>query len=149
MTGKPRRPRSATRHPDLLPEADRHRHEYCSGNGGIPSRLAPTGSYPRAYQLHDRRESPTPLPDDACDNPVLGEYYGVQGTTWQDPPILQPDRDETVNGKRLLLYANGGTEPGGWRTPQGVYWISNTLTDSIGNRQMVGIAASLTRRSGR
>lgn len=32
-----------------------------------------------------------------------------------------------------------------WRTPQGVYWVSNSLNDSIGNRQMVAIAASLTR----
>jgi len=32
-----------------------------------------------------------------------------------------------------------------WRTPQAVYWVSNTLNDSIGNRQMVAIAASLTR----
>jgi hypothetical protein len=26
-----------------------------------------------------------------------------------------------------------------------VYWVSNTLTSDIGNQQMVGIAASLTR----
>jgi hypothetical protein len=29
-----------------------------------------------------------------------------------------------------------------------VYWISNTLTASIGNRQMVAMAASLTRAGG-
>ena len=32
-----------------------------------------------------------------------------------------------------------------WRTPHGVYWISNTLTDQLKPQQMVGIAASFTR----
>jgi hypothetical protein len=32
-----------------------------------------------------------------------------------------------------------------WKTPQAVYWISNTLTDTLSNSQMVGIAGSLTR----
>jgi polyisoprenyl-teichoic acid--peptidoglycan teichoic acid transferase len=79
-------------------------------------------------------------------NPVLGGYYGVQGTTWQNPPILNsPTETKTVNGRQLLLYANGGKiSLVAWRTEQGVYWISNTLNDSIGNRQMVAIAASLT-----
>ncbi len=76
----------------------------------------------------------------------------MQGTTWQNPPILQgPTRDETVNGKQLMLFANGGqAQPGGMAAPRGaVYWVSNSLTDSIGNRQLVGIAASLTRGGGK
>ena len=40
-----------------------------------------------------------------------------------------------VNGGKLSLVA--------WHTPQAVYWISNTLNDLIGNRQMIAIAASL------
>jgi hypothetical protein len=51
-----------------------------------------------------------------------------------------------VAGKQLLLYANGGKlSLVAWRTSAGVYWVSNTLNDAIGNRQMVAIAASLTR----
>ena len=41
------------------------------------------------------------------------------------------------NGAHVSLVA--------YRTPQGAYWISNTLNDAIGNKQMVAIAASLTR----
>ena len=76
-------------------------------------------------------------------NPVLGQYYGVQGTTWQNPPILSsPSATRFVNGKRLVLYANGSKlSLVAWRTAQGVYWVSNTLTDDIPNRQMVAIAA--------
>ena len=32
-------------------------------------------------------------------NPALGEYYGVQGTTWQNPPILNSPT-ETRDGRR-------------------------------------------------
>jgi hypothetical protein len=80
-------------------------------------------------------------------NPALGEYYGVQGTTWRNPPILaKPSEIRFVGGRRLELFANGGKLTNvAWRTPQGVYWISNTLTTNISNQQMVGIAASLTR----
>jgi hypothetical protein len=70
----------------------------------------------------------------------------VQGTTWQDPPLLaHPTETKVVGGKQLLLYAGGGRiNLVAWRTPQGVYWVANTLNDAIGNRQMVAIAASLT-----
>jgi hypothetical protein len=51
-----------------------------------------------------------------------------------------------VNGKQLLIYTNGGkVSVVGWRTAWGVYWVSNTLTDTLSPRQMIGIAASLTR----
>ena len=32
-----------------------------------------------------------------------------------------------------------------WRTPRGVYWVSNTLSKTLTNRQMLAIARSLTR----
>jgi polyisoprenyl-teichoic acid--peptidoglycan teichoic acid transferase len=127
--------------------------QYCSGS----SNLCPveggggSGSYPRAYLLHDRQGvAHYSYRMTIVLNPVLGEYYGVQGTTWQDPPILQsPTATKTVNGKTLLLYTNGSKLAlVAWRTPQGVYWISNTLTDIIQNRQMVAIAASLSRGGG-
>jgi hypothetical protein len=80
-------------------------------------------------------------------NPALGQYYGVQGTTWQNPPILNnPSQTKMVGGKRLMLYINGGKiSLAAWRTPQGVYWISNDLTDDLSNQQMTAIAASFTR----
>jgi hypothetical protein len=80
-------------------------------------------------------------------DPAGGQYYGVQGTTWQTPPILNsPTQTRTVAGKQLMLFANGGKlSLVAWRTPQAVYWISNTLTDALKNQQMVAIAASLMR----
>jgi hypothetical protein len=81
-------------------------------------------------------------------NPLLGEYYGIQGMTWQHPPILNgPSFTTMAGGKQLLVYTNGGkVSVVAWRTASGVYWVSNTLTDTLSGRQMIGIAASLTRR---
>ncbi len=80
-------------------------------------------------------------------NPVLGQYYGVQGTTWQQAPILDsPGATRTIAGKHLLLYFDGSKlTTVAWRTAHAVYWISNTLTENLSNGQMLGIAASLTR----
>jgi len=51
-----------------------------------------------------------------------------------------------VAGKRLQLFAQRGKiTQVAWHTQQAVYWISNTLSTDISNRQMVSIAASLTR----
>ncbi len=104
--------------------------------------------YPRAYLLHDRQGMAHYAYRMTLEiNPVLGQYYGVQGTTWQNPPLLSsPSATRFVNGKRLELYANGSKlSLVAWRTAQGVYWVSNTLTDDIPNRQLVAIAASLMK----
>ena len=117
-----------------------------------PLETASPGSYPRAYLLHDQRGVAHYSYRMTLEiNPILGEYYGVQGTTWQNPPILsKPSETKFVNGKQLLLYANGGKiSLVAWRTAKGVYWVSNTLTDNIPNRQLVAIAASLTRGGGK
>ena len=123
---------------------------YCSDHTSLcPVEQGGTGAaYPRAYLLHDRHGVAHYAYRMTLEiNPVLGEYYGVQGSTWQNPPILNsPSGTKFVGGKELLLYANGSKlSLVAWRTPQGVYWVSNTLTDSIPNKQLVAIAASLMK----
>ncbi len=105
-------------------------------------------SYPRGYAIHDRQGRPhAAYYMTIVINPVFGEYYGVQGTTWTSPPLLDsPSATKIVDGKKLELFAAGGKlTTVAWRTPAAVYWIANTLTASIPNRQMVALAASLTR----
>jgi len=128
--------------------------QYCSNNTSVcqVEEGGGSGFYPRAYLLHDRQGvAHYSYRMTIVLNPVLDQYYGVQGTTWQNPPILNsPSATKTVNGKTLLLYTNGSKLAlVAWHTPQGAYWISNDLTDDISNRQMVAIAASLTRSGGR
>jgi polyisoprenyl-teichoic acid--peptidoglycan teichoic acid transferase len=133
-----------------FPKLIRSDSRYCSSVGsGCPLEYgAGSGFYPRAYLLHDRHGiAHYAYRMTLVMNPEFGQYYGVQGTTWQNPPILNnPSATKFVNGKQLLLYANGSKlSLVAWRTPQGVYWVSNTLTDDITNRQMVAIAASLMK----
>jgi hypothetical protein len=79
--------------------------------------------------------------------PGIGEYYGVQGLTWKAPPILDnPDRTVTRNGRKLRLYYDGARlRLVAWKSKKGVYWISNTLTNGVGEAQMIEIASSLKR----
>jgi hypothetical protein len=106
------------------------------------------GEYPRAYQLHD----PQGVPHASyrivmAFNANLGQFYGVQGTTWKQAPILaSPQEIRYVGGKRLELHFDGHSlRLVAWRTAQAVYWVSNTLSLNLSNQQMLGMAASLTR----
>jgi len=126
---------------------------YCSGiSGNCDDDQEPAAeyahSYPRSYAIHDRANGRYPAYYMTIEiNPLLGEYYGVQGTTWTKPPLLDsPSATKVVDGRKLYLYASGGkVDTVAFRTGNAVYWIQNTLTGTIGNSQMVAIAASLTR----
>jgi LCP family protein required for cell wall assembly len=122
---------------------------YCSSlTGNCPLETASPGSYPRGYLIHDPSGATHAAYRMTIDlNAALGQYYGVQGTTWRTPPILKsPTETRTVGGKRLMLYFNGHKlSLVAWRTRRGVYWISNTLTDALKSQQMIAIAASLSQ----
>ena len=77
----------------------------------------------------------------------IGEYYGVQGTSWRDPPILaHPSETRKVRGREYLLFYNGDRlRMIGWKTPRGSYWISNTLLQTLSAKEMLGVARSLVR----
>ncbi len=76
-----------------------------------------------------------------------GEYYGLQGTTWKDPPILDsPTEKRTVGGREYELhFAGDRLRLVAWRTPKAAYWVSNTLLQTLTKKQMMAIARS-TRR---
>jgi hypothetical protein len=108
-------------------------------------------SYPRAYGIRSQDGTPhAAYRMTLVINSALGLWYGVQGTTWLNPPILNnPTQVQTIRGKSLMEYFSGGKlSLVAWRTPQAVYWVSNTLTDAIPNKQLEAIAASLTRYHG-
>src|SRR5215212_4949917 len=76
-----------------------------------------------------------------------GEYYGLQGTTWKDPPILDdPTEKRTVGGREYELhFAGDRLRLVAWRTSKASYWISNTLLQTLTKRQMMAIARSARR----
>ena len=78
---------------------------------------------------------------------AVGEYYGIQGTTWKDPPILDnPSETRKVGGREFELFFDGdrsGWWPGRPRRP--TYWVSNTLLQTLSKKQMMAIARSTKR----
>jgi len=76
-----------------------------------------------------------------------GEYYGLQGTTWRNPPILDsPTEKRTVGGRQYELhFAGDRLRLVAWHTPKASYWVSNTLLQTLTKKQMMAIARS-TRR---
>ena len=106
-----------------------------------------SGTEPRIYKIFDERGKKHDAYRLVLRAPGIGEFYGVQGMTWKAPPILDdPDRTVERRGKKLRLYYDGRRlRLVAWKTRRGVYWVSNTLTQSIGQAQMVEIAASLRR----
>jgi LCP family protein required for cell wall assembly len=104
-------------------------------------------SYPHAYVIKAQNTKFPAYVMTLVANPVLGEYYNVQGTTWKHPPILRnPTKTQVYNGLKLYEYYNGGKlSLVAVHIGPAAYWIANTLTDSIPASQMIGMAASLTR----
>jgi polyisoprenyl-teichoic acid--peptidoglycan teichoic acid transferase len=102
---------------------------------------------PRVYDIYDEDRRKHRAYRMVVEAPGLGEYYGIQGMSWRDPPVLaKPSEVRVVGGRRLMLFRDGSRlRMVAWRTDNAVYWVSNTLLRSLTNRQMIGIARSLTR----
>jgi polyisoprenyl-teichoic acid--peptidoglycan teichoic acid transferase len=117
----------------------------------FPALRNSTGAYtdtaPRIYTIRDETGKRHKAYRMVLSRGLAGQYYGVQGMTWKDPPILDdPDERRTVNGRRFSIYRDGrAIRIVAWRTRRAVYWVSNTLTHDLTNRQILGIAGSLRR----
>ena len=75
---------------------------------------------------------------------IVGEYYGLQGTKWKDPPILNgPDETKEIGGREYDVYMDGDrVRLVAWRTDQAVYWVTNTLLQTLSKKQMLAIAST-------
>jgi polyisoprenyl-teichoic acid--peptidoglycan teichoic acid transferase len=117
----------------------------------FPKAILGRGGYqkesPRLYDIYDRSKHKYRAYRIVLSHGDNGQYYGVQGMTWKAPPILDNPTDEVrmrkrtyrryFDGHRIRLIA--------WETPKAVYWVSNTLSHRLTNRQMMDIARSLQR----
>jgi LCP family protein required for cell wall assembly len=76
---------------------------------------------------------------------LIGEFYGIQGTTWKDAPLLR-DASETreLGGRKFELHYDGDRlRMIAWRTERAVYWLQNTLLQTLSEQQMLAIAKSM------
>ncbi len=99
---------------------------------------------PRVYRIRANGRS-YPAYRMVLERGLAGEYYGVQGTTWKDPPILGDSSETRKIGRREyeLHYDGDRLRLVAWRTDKAAYWISNTLLQTLSEDQMMAIARSM------
>ena len=134
-----------TKHHGTLPVLIPH---WLTPNGRYAVNALPNAPSPRVYSIADRDgHKHIAYRLVVSENTVLGQYYGIEGTSWMDPPILDGSFDKRrMDGRTFQLYWDGKKlRVVALKTKDGVYWVSNTLTNSLSNNQMLGIARSLTR----
>jgi LCP family protein required for cell wall assembly len=76
-----------------------------------------------------------------------GQYYGVEGTSWRSPPILDlADGTLRLAGRTWKVQYDGRrVRRLSWSSPNGTYWISNTLTNDLTPAEMYALARSFRR----
>jgi polyisoprenyl-teichoic acid--peptidoglycan teichoic acid transferase len=105
---------------------------------------APSPDLVRAYTLPDEQDTRHQAYVISIARGLIGQYYGVEGTDWMSPPILSGSHQtRKIAGRSYSLYVDGShLRVVSWRTSQAVYWVNNTLLDSLTNQQMLAIAES-------
>ena len=73
---------------------------------------------------------------------TLGQFYDIQGTTWTGAPQLaSPGQTVRAFGRTYALYYDGAhLNLVSWREDHAVYWVRNTLTDSLTNTEMLALS---------
>src|SRR3954447_2522079 len=113
----------------------------------LGSSYASDPATPNAYTIRDRSDKKYRAYRMVVQAPGFGQYYGIQGTSWMSPPIIDnPDETRRMRHRDYMIFYDGRSiRLVAWRTPRAVYWVSNTLSESLTNKQMLGIARSLSR----
>jgi LCP family protein required for cell wall assembly len=101
----------------------------------------------RAYDLFDRGGHKYRAYRIVVKTDELGQYYGVQGTNWSGPPILDnPSERRRMGGRTYELFYDGDRlRLVSWRSGKAVYWVSNTLLHTLSNKHMLALARSVGR----
>ncbi|HEX8054347.1 MAG TPA: LCP family protein [Thermoleophilaceae bacterium] len=74
----------------------------------------------------------------------IGEYYGLQGTTWKNPPILSgPHENREVGRQKVQVYYDGPrVRLVAWRSGGATYWLSNSLLQRMNLDEMLAVVRS-------
>jgi LCP family protein required for cell wall assembly len=73
------------------------------------------------------------------------EFWGIQQTSWEDPPILgEPTLERTIRGRSYKLFFSGPRlRIVAFEQDGGVYWVVNTLRNKLSNETMLAIARGM------
>jgi polyisoprenyl-teichoic acid--peptidoglycan teichoic acid transferase len=110
---------------------------------------------PRVYKINGKGDESPPHAQRAAYKwvfslPTIGDYYGFEGTRWQNPPILSnPSETKTIGGRDYMLFYDGDRlRMVAWQTDQGSFWVSNSLIETVPNEDMLKIAEGFRQLPG-
>ena len=105
---------------------------------------------PRVYKINGTGRGAPPSGERAAykwvfSRPILGEYYGFMATRWEDPPILNHPSETREIGDRdyELFYDGDRLRMVAWQDDRGSFWLTNTLIQSLSEREMIEIAVGM------
>jgi polyisoprenyl-teichoic acid--peptidoglycan teichoic acid transferase len=110
-----------------------------------PTQLPPGATFsspPRAYEVKSQSRRRFPAYRLVIPTGKIGEYIGFQGLGWKTPPILRsPSETKKIGDRVFRIYRDGAhTRIVAWQSDNAVYWVSNTLSESLTEREMLSIA---------
>jgi hypothetical protein len=110
---------------------------------------------PRVYKINGKGDEAPPHSQRAAYKwvfslPTIGDYYGFEGTSWTNPPILDnPTTEKTIGGRDYKLFYDGDRlRMVAWQTDQGSFWVSNSYIETVPNEDMLKIAESFQQLPG-
>lgn len=120
------------------------------GGSGVVVPGSSTPVYVRSYLIDVPGAGNFPAYTAVFSAGQLGQFYDVQGSTWTTQPQLDsPDQSVKVGGRTYELYYSGQhLRIVAWHDQGHVYWIHNTLTDAVGNGELLGMAEQTVPISG-
>jgi polyisoprenyl-teichoic acid--peptidoglycan teichoic acid transferase len=111
-----------------------------------------TPPYLLSYLIRDPGVGPFPAYVAVFSAGQLGQYYDVQGSTWSQnsqPELDSPDQTVRVGRRTYYLYYSGQhLRIVAWIDGRDEYWVHNSLSDSLGNGEMLAIAEQTSPISG-
>ena len=99
-------------------------------------------SPPRAYDFITKDHKHRPAYRIVVKAPGLGQYWGIQGLADFNPPNLKaPHETRHYHGTTYSLYFEGNvTRTVAWKSHKAWYWVQNTLSGELSEKQMITIA---------
>lgn len=118
----------------------------------VPFTVEKPTSFPAEFNYADEGFYPYEISTDDGPKPALkvvcqdeaGRYWGIMETTFTDAPLLQaPSVEREIEGKTYKFYYVGDKlRYLAWQDGEVVYWITNTLQDSLSEDTMIRLAVS-------
>jgi LCP family protein required for cell wall assembly len=101
-----------------------------------------TPAYLLSYVIHAPGRARYPAYVASFSAGQLGQFYDVQGTPWTTQPQLDnPDQALKIGDRTYYLFYSGQhLRIVAWYEHNDVYWVHNSLSDAVGNGELLAIA---------